>query len=85
MGKKTDEAAVAQHKATLEQKLDAYEVVLSKHAYLAGETLTIADLAHIPHAWIMVNDMKLDVLTSEKRPNVARCVCFIVCWTVSVR
>ena len=34
--------------ATLEKKLEAYEVILSKQKYLAGDDVTLADLFHVP-------------------------------------
>ncbi|KAK9893780.1 glutathione S-transferase [Cystobasidium minutum MCA 4210] len=34
--------------STLSSKLDAYETILSKQSYLAGDELTLADLFHAP-------------------------------------
>ncbi|PWY96138.1 glutathione S-transferase [Aspergillus sclerotioniger CBS 115572] len=45
----TDEARVQALFAQLELTLEGYERVLSKQAYLAGETFTLADLAHLPY------------------------------------
>ncbi|KAJ7748339.1 glutathione S-transferase [Mycena metata] len=50
-------------------KLDAYEVILSKHRYMAGDTLTLADLFHLPYAWLVTLGGS-DIMT--RRPNVAR-------------
>ncbi|KAH9481051.1 Glutathione S-transferase [Psilocybe cubensis] len=57
--------------ATLETKLDVYEKILSKQKYLAGDSVTLADLYHIPYGALLpkAGSAGLDV---EKRPNVAR-------------
>ena len=48
-GEETDPAAVAKHTATLEKKLDAYEKILSKRKYLAGDVIifTFADYVNL--------------------------------------
>lgn len=38
-GEETDPAAVAKYTATLQKKLDAYEKILSKRNYLAGDVI----------------------------------------------
>jgi glutathione S-transferase len=43
-----DEKIVAEHTQKLAKILDVYEVQLSKHKYLAGEFVSIADLSHLP-------------------------------------
>ncbi|KAJ7759639.1 thioredoxin-like protein [Mycena metata] len=58
-GMTPDQTRVDTELAALEKKLDAYEVILSKHRYVGGATLTLADLFHLP-----------DMMT--RRPNVAR-------------
>ncbi|PYI09739.1 glutathione S-transferase [Aspergillus sclerotiicarbonarius CBS 121057] len=45
----TDEARVQALFAQLELTLEGYERVLAKQPYLAGETVTLADLAHLPY------------------------------------
>ncbi|KAH9942866.1 glutathione transferase [Amylocystis lapponica] len=70
-GLATDEKAVAAHLQTLSAKLDAYEVMLSKTKYLAGDEVTIADLFHLPGG-AMLEPMGIDVLVSGSRPNLAR-------------
>ncbi|KAH7099212.1 glutathione S-transferase [Auriculariales sp. MPI-PUGE-AT-0066] len=62
-GQKTDEARVTELLGKLEPKLDGYERILSKSKYLAGDVLTIADLAHLPYGW---------KLRTTPRPNLAR-------------
>jgi glutathione S-transferase len=47
-GRTPDEARVAELAATLEGKMAGYEAILSKHRYLAGDELTLADLFHLP-------------------------------------
>ncbi|KIJ60368.1 hypothetical protein HYDPIDRAFT_117277 [Hydnomerulius pinastri MD-312] len=68
-GLQTDEAALAKHLETLNAKLDAYEVILSKQKYLAGDYVTLADLYHLPFG-MMVEGLGYDVF--QRRPNVAR-------------
>ncbi|OBZ68023.1 hypothetical protein A0H81_11995 [Grifola frondosa] len=67
----TDTKAVENHKQTLAAKLDAYEVILSKSKYLAGDEITLADLFHLPYG-DMFGAFGVDFLKSDKRPNVAR-------------
>ena len=45
----SDLSAVKAHKATLAKKLEGYERVLSKHRYIGGEKMTLADLFHLPY------------------------------------
>ncbi|OBZ67186.1 hypothetical protein A0H81_12786 [Grifola frondosa] len=59
------------YKTALNAKLDAYEVILSKTKYLAGDSVTLADLFHLPFG-ARLEEYGVNVLTSEKRPNVAR-------------
>ncbi|KAK7058119.1 thioredoxin-like protein [Favolaschia claudopus] len=54
----------------LDKKLDAYEAILSKQRYLAGDTLTLADLFHLPYAGFV--SLGSDIMTRPNRPNVAR-------------
>lgn len=37
------------HIETLDGNLAAYEQILSKQKYLAGDSFTLADLYHLPH------------------------------------
>ncbi|KAE8168036.1 glutathione S-transferase [Aspergillus tamarii] len=45
----TDEARVKVLFSQLTPVLEGYERVLSKHKYLAGDQVTLADLAHLPY------------------------------------
>ncbi|KAL7409601.1 glutathione S-transferase [Mrakia frigida] len=49
-----DEAKVADLTATLAAKLAVYENILSKQKYLAGNSITIADLFHLPYGQMAV-------------------------------
>ncbi|KAF8434147.1 glutathione S-transferase [Boletus edulis BED1] len=70
-GGKTDEAHVKALHDQLKAKLDAYEVILAKQKYLAGDEVTLADLFHLPYGSILLaDDIKIDEFSS--RPNVAR-------------
>ncbi|KAF7313001.1 Glutathione S-transferase [Mycena kentingensis (nom. inval.)] len=64
---------VARLTAALTEKLDAYEQLLAKSAFLAGDKITLADIFHLPYATLATNMIKLDLFTNaEARPNVAR-------------
>ncbi|KAL6306985.1 glutathione transferase [Sparassis latifolia] len=67
----TDEKLVAGYLASLKSKLDAYDVILSKSKYLAGDELTLADLFHIPYG-ATLKLAGVDVLEDPSRPNVLR-------------
>ncbi|KAJ6492511.1 glutathione S-transferase [Mycena vitilis] len=64
-----DPAVVEAQDRELDKVLDAYDRILAKHRYVAGDTLTLADLFHLPlAAFITVGGS--DIMT--RRPNVAR-------------
>ncbi|KAF9809006.1 hypothetical protein IEO21_07631 [Rhodonia placenta] len=67
----TDPKVVAQLTQQLEAKLDAYEQLLSKTKYLAGDEVTLADLFHLSYG-AMLSVIGINVLETDKRPNVAR-------------
>jgi glutathione S-transferase len=69
-GGQTDQARVDEQLKNLEARLDAYEVILGKQKYLAGNNVTLADLQHLPYGSTLFIIGHGDVL--EKRPNVAR-------------
>ncbi|KAF9222357.1 glutathione S-transferase [Gyrodon lividus] len=70
-GLQTDEAKVAEHLAALNAKLDVYEIILGKQKYLAGNTVTLADLQHLPYGSAVETYAGYkEVFTS--RPNVAK-------------
>ncbi|KAL1965221.1 hypothetical protein VTN77DRAFT_5975 [Rasamsonia byssochlamydoides] len=48
-----DEAKIAALVTKLEGVLAGYERILSKQRYLAGDTLTLADLFHLPYATLV--------------------------------
>ncbi|KAJ7851514.1 thioredoxin-like protein [Mycena olivaceomarginata] len=58
-GMPCDQAVVDAQLEILDKKLEGYEAILSKQRYVAGDSLTLADLFHIP-----------DIMT--RKPNVAR-------------
>lgn len=57
--------------AQLSTKLDAYEAILSKTKYLAGNEISLADLFHLPSG-SMLKIAGSEVMTDPSRPNVAR-------------
>ncbi|KAJ7453770.1 glutathione S-transferase [Mycena latifolia] len=69
IGAGPDKAVVDEQLAILDKKLDAYNVILGKNKYLAGNTLTLADLYHIPYALLLAAGGS-DIMT--QKPNVAR-------------
>ncbi|CAK5274990.1 unnamed protein product [Mycena citricolor] len=68
-GLKTDEAKLNASIESLHAKLDVYEKILSSQKYLAGSTLTIADLIHLPWLYAL-GHAKFDAFTG--RPSVTR-------------
>ncbi|KAJ7649480.1 glutathione S-transferase [Mycena polygramma] len=70
-GLPVDQAILASALAELSAKLDVYEVILSKHKFLAGDEFTLADLFHFSYA-PMLADAGVDIMTKEDRPHVAR-------------
>ncbi|KAJ7706347.1 glutathione S-transferase [Mycena rosella] len=70
MGGTTNPEEVKSLTERLAGKMDAYEQILGKTKYLAGDHITLADLFHLPYADMVTNRLKSDVMTT--RPNVAR-------------
>ncbi|KAJ7495282.1 glutathione S-transferase [Mycena latifolia] len=68
-GQKADKAIVDEQLAILDKKLDAYNAILGKTKYLAGDSITLADLFHIPYAPLLAAG-GIDIMT--RKPNVAR-------------
>ncbi|CAA7269449.1 unnamed protein product [Cyclocybe aegerita] len=64
-----DQATYDRLLTTLTAKLDAYDNILSKQKYLAGDELTLADLYHLPYG-SMLPVAGANVL--ETKPNVHR-------------
>ncbi|KAF8214852.1 glutathione S-transferase [Mycena galopus ATCC 62051] len=69
LGVQPDQALLDAQLEILDKKLDAYDVILGKQRYVAGDKLTLADLFHVPHA-PMVGAVEGDIMT--RKPNVAR-------------
>ncbi|KZT04880.1 glutathione transferase [Laetiporus sulphureus 93-53] len=67
----TEERVVSALLQQLNVKMDAYEAMLSKSKYLAGDDVTLADLFHLTYG-SMLCSIGIDVLESPKRPNVVR-------------
>ncbi|KAJ7174824.1 glutathione S-transferase [Mycena filopes] len=68
-GMTPDQAIVDKELAALDKKLEGYEAILAKHRYVAGETITLADLFHLPYASFVTLGGS-DIMT--RHPNVAR-------------
>jgi len=68
-GLDTDEERAKEHLEKLSGKLDAYEVILSKQKYLAGDEVTLADLFHLPTATTL---KRLSPETFTSRPHLAK-------------
>ncbi|KAG2031208.1 glutathione S-transferase [Suillus americanus] len=76
LGLQPNEARVSELLASLQPKLDAYDLILSKQKYLAGDHLpdvqsvTLADLAHLPYGTFFYEVGFAEVFDS--RPNFSR-------------
>ncbi|KAL7409778.1 glutathione S-transferase [Mrakia frigida] len=70
-GLATDEAKVTSLTATLAEKLVAYEAILSKQKYTAGDELTIADLFHLPYGKMVADLGCAPGLVDGSLPHVA--------------
>ncbi|KAJ7642085.1 glutathione S-transferase [Roridomyces roridus] len=64
-----DKTVVETNLAILDQKLEAYDAILGKQRYLGGETLTLADLFHLPYG-PLASSGENDIM--NKRSNVSR-------------
>ncbi|KAF8225640.1 glutathione S-transferase [Tricholoma matsutake] len=64
-----DKAVFDKHIESLAARLDAYDAILGKQKYIAGDELTLVDLFHLPFG-SMLAIAGSDVMYS--RPNVAR-------------
>ncbi|KAG2142277.1 glutathione S-transferase [Suillus bovinus] len=69
-GLQPNEERVNEMLAILQSKLDAYEVILSKQKYLAGDSVTLADLCHLPQGTAFCGAGFAEVF--ESRSNLAR-------------
>ncbi|KAF9473917.1 glutathione S-transferase [Pholiota conissans] len=65
----TNRAAFDHFIVLLSENLDVYDKILSKHRYLTGDDITLADLHHLPMAaWLPVAGSNV----LETKPNVHR-------------
>ncbi|KAG6919675.1 hypothetical protein DXG01_002618 [Tephrocybe rancida] len=69
VGLTPNKEVVEQQIKKLDAKLDAYDAILSKQKYLAGDELTLADLHHLPFA-LGLYQGGVDII--DTKPNVAR-------------
>ena len=69
-GVDTDEALLKSYLDALNPTLDAYEKILSKKKYLAGDEITLADLFHLPAIDKLYASGQGDLI--DKRANVKR-------------
>lgn len=68
-GIQANEVTVEAALTSLSAKLDAYDVILAKQKYFAGDDVTLADLFHIPWG-VLLGVGGSDIM--ESKPNVAR-------------
>jgi glutathione S-transferase len=73
-GKPGNEERVQELAGNFEARLAGYEVILSKHKYLAGNEISIADLKHLPWGSFLSPQGFTWLEDSAKYPNIARCV-----------
>ncbi|KAJ7662045.1 glutathione S-transferase [Mycena polygramma] len=64
-----DEAVIARLSTQFKEKMKAYEIILSKTKYLAGDDVTLADLYHLPYMQAVVNKFGSEILADT--PKVA--------------
>ncbi|KAJ7483864.1 glutathione S-transferase [Mycena galericulata] len=68
-GVPADPVVVEKELAALDKSLDGYDRILAKQRYVAGDTLTLVDLFHLPYApYVALGGS--DLMT--RKPNVAR-------------
>ncbi|KAI0092258.1 glutathione S-transferase [Irpex rosettiformis] len=71
-GLEPNDKLVEEYVFKLDEKLDGYEAILKRQRFLAGDHVTLADLAHLPSGQIM-GDVGVKLLEdAHKRPNVSR-------------
>lgn len=68
--KPTNQQTVEDTKVKLQKVMDTYEAHLTKHQYLAGDFVSIADLVHLPVSYLILNEYGMPSLLSS-RPRVA--------------
>ncbi|KAG2153394.1 glutathione S-transferase [Suillus clintonianus] len=69
-GLQPNEERVAELLAALQGKMDTYDLILSKQKYLAGDSVTLADLSHLPYGAAFYQIGFSEVFDS--RPNLSR-------------
>nr|CAB3477191.1 unnamed protein product [Digitaria exilis] len=62
MGGKTDTKIVEENLTKLKTALEVYEARLSKHKYLAGDFVSLADISHLPGAFYLMGGPHASVL-----------------------
>ncbi|KAG1831944.1 glutathione S-transferase [Suillus subalutaceus] len=67
-----NEERVSELLASLLPKLDAYDFILSKQKYLAGDSVTLADLAHLPYGTAFYELGADFAEVFDSRPNLVR-------------
>lgn len=71
-GEQPNDETVKRLTQQLNRKLDGYERILSKHKYLSGDYVTLADLFHLPFAYKLESQISPRIMTTPDRPNVQR-------------
>ncbi|KAF8226833.1 glutathione S-transferase [Tricholoma matsutake] len=69
LGQAGDKAVFDKHIESLAAKLDAYDIILGKQKYMAGDELTLVDFFHLPYGSMLAI---ADSEVMYSRPNVAR-------------
>ncbi|KAF5374480.1 hypothetical protein D9615_009067 [Tricholomella constricta] len=70
-GQTPDQAVFQELIKQLGLRLDAYEVILSKQKYVAGDNFTLADIFHLPYGALLAAAGS-NIMSDESRPNVVR-------------
>ncbi|KAJ7684187.1 glutathione S-transferase [Mycena polygramma] len=69
LGLTPDQAVIDREIAAIDRVLEAYDVILARQEFIAGDVCTLADLFHLPYAPLLATAGS-DVMI--RKPNVAR-------------
>ncbi|KAJ7033824.1 glutathione S-transferase [Mycena alexandri] len=71
-GLPVDQAVLDEALVGFSEKLDAYEVILGKQKFAAGDELSVVDIFHLMYAPALASRAGIDIMTKAERPNVTR-------------
>ncbi|KAJ7775494.1 glutathione S-transferase [Mycena metata] len=71
-GLPVDHAVIDETLVALAEKLDAYEAILDKQKFAAGNEFSLVDIFYLMYAPLLASRAGIDVMTKAERPNVTR-------------